>query len=141
MKRAQVLFLVVLVCVSLTGAAEVKLDVKEHTLANGLRILMIPKSGVPRVVCHIYDRVGSINERPGTTGEEIKWTMKKSSLSPILPPMYDKTYAGAKTERITHVRSIEKTERNPKVHVSSYCYFHPPDRFVCLSRPFRRRTA
>ena len=27
--------------------AEVTLDVKEHTLANGMRILMVPKPGVP----------------------------------------------------------------------------------------------
>ncbi len=48
--------------------AEIKLDVQEHTLANGMKILMIPRPGVPRVVCHIYYKVGSINERPGITG-------------------------------------------------------------------------
>ncbi len=47
---------------------EITLDVKEHTLPNGMKILMIPKPGVPRVVCHIYFKVGSINERPGITG-------------------------------------------------------------------------
>jgi len=49
-------------------AAGVTLDVKEHVLQNGMKILMIPKPGVPRVVCHIYFKVGSINERPGITG-------------------------------------------------------------------------
>jgi len=49
-------------------AAQIKLEVKEHVLSNGLKILMIPKPGVPRVVCHIYYKVGSINERPGITG-------------------------------------------------------------------------
>jgi predicted Zn-dependent peptidase len=49
-------------------AAQIKLEVKEHVLANGMKILMIPKPGVPRVVCHIYYKVGSINERPGITG-------------------------------------------------------------------------
>ncbi|MFC2142767.1 M16 family metallopeptidase, partial [Acidobacteriota bacterium] len=63
MKRTLVLLFTLLVCVSLIGAAEIKLDV-----SNGLRILMIPKAGVPRVVCHIYYKVGSINERPGITG-------------------------------------------------------------------------
>ncbi len=33
-----------------------------------MKILMIQKPGVPRVVCHIYFKVGSINERPGITG-------------------------------------------------------------------------
>ncbi len=50
------------------SAAELTLDVKEHVLANGMKILMIPKAGVPRVVCHVYFKVGSINERPGITG-------------------------------------------------------------------------
>jgi predicted Zn-dependent peptidase len=50
------------------GQTQVKLDVKEHVLSNGMKILMIPKPGVPRVVCHIYYKVGSINEGPGTTG-------------------------------------------------------------------------
>jgi predicted Zn-dependent peptidase len=49
-------------------AAGVTLDVKEHVLKNGMKILMIPEPGVPRVVCHIYFKVGSINERPGITG-------------------------------------------------------------------------
>lgn len=49
-------------------AGDVTLDVKEHVLGNGMKILMIPKPGVPRVVCHIYFKAGSINERPGITG-------------------------------------------------------------------------
>jgi len=50
------------------ASAQIKVEVKEHVLANGMKILMIPKPGVPRVVCHIYYKVGSINERPGITG-------------------------------------------------------------------------
>ncbi len=50
------------------ASAEIQLDVKEHVLANGMKILMIPKPGVPRVVCHVYYKVGSINEMPGVTG-------------------------------------------------------------------------
>lgn len=46
----------------------ITLDVKEHVLSNGMKILMVKKPGVPRVVCHIYFKVGSINERPGITG-------------------------------------------------------------------------
>ena len=56
---------------ALTASAAVTLDVKEHVLANGMKILMIPKPGVPRVVCHIYFKVGSINERPGITQKDI----------------------------------------------------------------------
>jgi predicted Zn-dependent peptidase len=68
LKRAFVFFFVFIVFASLVGVAEIKLDVKEHVLSNGLKILMIQKSGVPRVVCHIYYKAGSINERPGITG-------------------------------------------------------------------------
>ena len=68
MKRTLVLFFALLILTSLAAASEVKLDVQEHVLSNGMRILMIQNSRVPRVVCHIYYKVGSINERPGITG-------------------------------------------------------------------------
>ena len=68
MKRTLVLFFTLLVFGSMAISAEIELDVKEHMLANGLKILMIQDSGVPRVVCHIYYKVGSINEKPGITG-------------------------------------------------------------------------
>ena len=68
MKRALTLFLTILIFASALVAAELKLDVKEHVLSNGMRILMLPNHTVPRVVCHIYFKVGSINERPGITG-------------------------------------------------------------------------
>jgi len=68
MKRTLILFFTLLVFASLAVSAEIQLDVKEHVLSNGLKILIIPKPGVPRVVCHIYYKVGSINERPGITG-------------------------------------------------------------------------
>jgi predicted Zn-dependent peptidase len=69
MKRVFVLFFsLLLIFTTLVTAAEIQIDVKEHVLSNGLKILMIQKTDVPRVVCHIYYKVGSINERPGITG-------------------------------------------------------------------------
>jgi predicted Zn-dependent peptidase len=68
MKRILAFLFLLLVPASLSMTADLKLDVKEHTLSNGMKILMIQKSGVPRVVCHIYFKVGSINEKPGITG-------------------------------------------------------------------------
>lgn len=59
---------VLLLTLTAFSLAQIRLEVKEHTLANGMRILMIPKPGLPRVVCHIYYKAGSINETPGTTG-------------------------------------------------------------------------
>lgn len=67
-KRILVLVAAALVLSAFALAGGVTLDVKEHVLKNGMKILMIPKPGVPRVVCHIYFQVGSINERPGITG-------------------------------------------------------------------------
>ena len=67
-KRILVLVTAALVLSAFALAGGVTLDVKEHVLKNGMKILMIPKPGVPRVVCHIYFQVGSINERPGITG-------------------------------------------------------------------------
>ncbi len=68
MKRTWTLIFVFIVLAFSAFSAEVTLDVKEHTLANGMKILMIKTPGVPRVVCHVYFKVGSINERPGITG-------------------------------------------------------------------------
>ncbi len=68
MRRKWLFALAIFFMATLVFSAEVTLDVKEHVLANGLKILMIRNPGVPRVVCHIYFKVGSINERPGITG-------------------------------------------------------------------------
>jgi len=68
MKRTIFLIFTLFVFVSLAGSQDVELDVQEHVLDNGLKILMIQHPGVPRVVCHIYYKVGSINEKPGITG-------------------------------------------------------------------------
>ncbi len=68
MKRFLFLIIAVTAFLSISTATEIQLDIQEHTLANGLKILMIQKADVPRVVCHIYYKVGSINERPGITG-------------------------------------------------------------------------
>jgi predicted Zn-dependent peptidase len=68
MKRSLLALLALLAFTTLAVHGAVNLDVKEHVLGNGMKILMIPKPGVPRVVCHIYFKVGSINEKPGITG-------------------------------------------------------------------------
>ena len=68
MKRFPALLFALLALAALASAAGIELNVKEHVLANGMKILMIQKPGVPRVVCHVYYKVGSINERPGITG-------------------------------------------------------------------------
>lgn len=49
-------------------AQSLKLDVKEHVLENGLKILMIEKHKVPVFSTIITYKVGSVNEHPGITG-------------------------------------------------------------------------
>ena len=44
------------------------LDVQTHTLANGMKILVHEDHDIPNVAMYLFYRIGSRNERPGTTG-------------------------------------------------------------------------
>ena len=60
---------VALAALSLTlTAAFTKEDVKVHSLANGLKVLLVEDHNVPSVALYTFFRVGSRNERPGLTG-------------------------------------------------------------------------
>ena len=43
-------------------------EVKKHTLKNGMKILVQRDASIPNVALYVFYRVGSRNERPGTTG-------------------------------------------------------------------------
>jgi len=43
-------------------------DVEEHTLKNGLKILVQRDGAIPNVALYLFYRIGSRNEKPGTTG-------------------------------------------------------------------------
>jgi zinc protease len=43
-------------------------DVKTHTLKNGMKILVQEDHSIPNVALYVFYRIGSRNERPGTTG-------------------------------------------------------------------------
>lgn len=45
-----------------------KVDVREETLSNGLRLLIVERPQSPTIACGWVARVGSVNERPGITG-------------------------------------------------------------------------
>ena len=47
---------------------EPKLDVHEHVLDNGLKLLVVNRPGVPLVSTYIWYRVGSMDEQHGKTG-------------------------------------------------------------------------
>jgi predicted Zn-dependent peptidase len=49
-------------------ASAQQVDVIEHTLDNGLRILMVHRPGDPSVSAGWVAHVGSVNEKPGITG-------------------------------------------------------------------------
>ena len=43
-------------------------DVKTHALKNGMKILVQEDHSIPNVALYVFYRIGSRNERPGTTG-------------------------------------------------------------------------
>lgn len=51
--------------VSLLGAQQ---DVRTTTLANGMKVIVQEDHGIPNVAMYFFYRIGSRNERPGTTG-------------------------------------------------------------------------
>ena len=68
MNRSAVLTILLLsVLVGLDVRAQ-QFDVKTHTLKNGMKILVQEDHSIPNVALYIFYRIGSRNERPGTTG-------------------------------------------------------------------------
>lgn len=63
-----VIILTFLLHTATLNAQELRLDVKEHTLKNGLTLLMLEQRRSPTVSLRIAFKVGSVNERPGITG-------------------------------------------------------------------------
>ena len=71
MKFTKVRFLLIpiIICFCATAYAQkLQLDIEEHILDNGLKILMLEKHDVPIVSLRVVYKVGSANERPGITG-------------------------------------------------------------------------
>jgi predicted Zn-dependent peptidase len=65
--RFLLVFIILFYCAT-SYAQKLKLDVKEHVLENGLKILILEKHDVPTVSLRIVYKVGSVNEHPGITG-------------------------------------------------------------------------
>jgi zinc protease len=65
--RALMVSLALLTFASLEARAQ-SFDVKTHTLKNGMKILVQEDHSIPNATMYIFYRVGSRNERPGTTG-------------------------------------------------------------------------
>jgi zinc protease len=50
------------------GGQEQQYPVATRTLKNGMKVLVQPDHSIPNVALYIFYRIGSRNERPGTTG-------------------------------------------------------------------------
>lgn len=50
------------------GGSPAALDVREYTLDNGLRLLVLPRPGAPIASFVVQYRIGGVNEKPGNTG-------------------------------------------------------------------------
>src|ERR1700724_4216178 len=51
-----------------TPAVAQEFPVAERTLKNGMKVLVQSDHSIPNVALYIFYRIGSRNERPGTTG-------------------------------------------------------------------------
>ena len=61
---------VVFLCAAMIGAVAraQEFPVAAHTLKNGMKVLVQSDHSIPNVALYIFYRIGSRNERPGTTG-------------------------------------------------------------------------
>src|SRR5215475_538176 len=61
--------IILLASIAATGSAQAPdFGVRTHQLKNGMRILVQEDHSIPNVALYIFYRIGSRNERPGTTG-------------------------------------------------------------------------
>jgi zinc protease len=59
--------LALLLCLAFEARSQ-SFEVKTHTLKNGMKILVQEDHSIPSATMYIFYRIGSRNERPGTTG-------------------------------------------------------------------------
>jgi zinc protease len=65
----KLIFSLLLICVAGAGWARGQaIDVKTHTLKNGMKILVNEDHSIPNVALYIFYKIGARNEKPGTTG-------------------------------------------------------------------------
>jgi len=56
------------VCLATDSASEIKLDIKEFQLDNGMLFLVVERPVAPQVACRVAIRAGSALEQAGKTG-------------------------------------------------------------------------
>ena len=68
MRRLSVLTVCGLAILATAAGAQQQVPVREETLPNGMKLLMVERHDTPTVSCGWVARVGSVNEPPGITG-------------------------------------------------------------------------
>lgn len=66
--RSIVMLALSVILTELPAKAQQEFPVAERTLKNGMRVLVQTDHTIPNVALYIFYRIGSRNERPGTTG-------------------------------------------------------------------------
>jgi len=69
MRQATGLLLLLTLLISAGVSAQAQqFNIRTHTLKNGMKIIVEEDRSIPNVALYIFYRIGSRNERPGTTG-------------------------------------------------------------------------
>src|SRR5512140_2277900 len=68
MRRIPAFYLLPLCLSGLLAAQTLSFPVETHTLKNGMKVLIHEEHSIPNVALYIFYKIGSRNERPGTTG-------------------------------------------------------------------------
>ncbi len=85
--------LIILGCASVQAQT---FEVKTHTLKNGMKILVQQDNTIPNVALYVFYRIGSRNERPGTTGlSHFFEHMMFNGAKKYGPGMFDRTMEDA----------------------------------------------
>ncbi len=123
-----VLFLVVF-----TAQAAIDLDVTEHVLPNGMKVLAVERHAVPVVTFKIYYRAGSIDETPGKTGmaHYCEHMMFKST----------EHLSGEDYARLMGASGSGHTNANTSFDRTCYHVTVPPDRLELVVRLEAERMA
>ena len=115
----RVYVLLVLLLGGQSAAQELRLEIQEHTLANGLKVLLLERRDVPVFSSCIYYRVGSVNESIGSTGishfiEHLMWKGTRTLGTKDFAA--EKEVMREKDEVMTRL-DAERRRRNPRAEV------------------------
>lgn len=65
---ALILFALIIKAPAQDSTRGITIDVKEHVLKNGMKVLILERHNAPTVACYVYFRVGSVHEPASQSG-------------------------------------------------------------------------